>query len=90
MPKRAKKKALTDEEKKAAFENWKNTDEYKEIVKMQDEIMKNKEIESADNGTTDITEDWTACLTQLYALGTACKLTKRKPKCKCPFLAMTS
>lgn len=84
MPKRAKKKKLSDEEKKQMFEAWKASEEYAQIMTFYAARRKNEEINNVDNGTTDISEDWTEVLSEFYKTGEKMKVPKRKAKSKYP------
>lgn len=72
-------KKLTDEQKSAAFENWRNSDEYAKIIKFSDQ---RGSITPIEMGTRDIIDNWVIFLTELYELISVLKITGRKVKSK--------
>lgn len=72
-------KKLTDEQKAAAFENWRNTDEYAKIMKFSDQ---RGTITAIEMGTKDIIDNWVPFLTELFELISVLKIPGRKVKSK--------
>lgn len=81
MPPRAKRPA---EDKEKAFENWKGTPEWAQIVKVDDARSKNAEASTIEMSLLDINTDWSELLFELHKLVEVMKVPAVKTKCK-PF-----
>lgn len=73
-------KKLTEEQKLAAFETWKQTDEYAKIFSFAGNARST--IIPIEMGTKDITDKWDQFLNELYDLCTTLKVPGRKVKSK--------
>jgi len=73
-------KKLTDDQKAAAFENWKQTDEFAKINAFS--VSARMSIQMIEMATKDITDDWEKFLTEIYEMCTILKVPGRKVKSK--------
>lgn len=71
-------KKQTEEQKQAAFENWRNSDEYAKIESFSSSRSTFGQIEM---GTRDIIDNWETFLKELFEIGTMLKVPGRKAKC---------
>lgn len=76
------RKAVDPAEKQKQFDQWKETDEYKSILKWQETRAKEPEVDKMDNAYIDITADWQPILDDLFAMVEKFKVPGRKAKCK--------
>ena len=60
------KKGLSPEEKQKAFDTWKESDEYKQILKFMEVKEKDDEVAKLDNAYKDITADWQPICNELF------------------------
>lgn len=72
-------KKLSEEQKQAAFDNWRNSDEY---MKIESFSTARTTIAPIEMGTRDITDNWDHFLKELFEVGSALKVPGRKAKCK--------
>lgn len=79
-------KKLTEEQKQEAFEKWQQSDEYIKIQAFSAAISTIVKVEMA---VSDITDNWTTFLNELYEVGTVLKVPGRKAKCKITVLSLS-
>ena len=72
-------KKLTEEQKLEAFEKWQQSEEY---IKIQAFSASISTIVKVEMGLSDIIDNWTTFLNELYEVGTVLKVPGRKAKSK--------
>jgi hypothetical protein len=72
------KKKQTEEQKKAAYDNWTNSEEYLKIMSFQ---TARTTIVPIEMGTSDISDKWDIYLKELFELMQVLKVPGRKAKC---------
>lgn len=81
-----KKQSPEDREKQ--FLSFKESEEYKQYYAIIAAKEEHREIKDMDSGTTDITEDWSKVLNEIFKLMEIAKIP-HKSKCKFNFFILT-
>lgn len=81
------KKGVSPEEKAKAFEVWKETDEYKSIIKWLETRLKDDDVHNLDLAYKDIWQDWQPILDDTFNMCEKMKVPGRKAKCKLHILS---
>jgi translation initiation factor 2 alpha subunit (eIF-2alpha) len=84
------KKGVSPEEKAKAFELWKESDEYKSIIKWLETRAKDDDIDKLDNAYKDIWQEWQPIMDDLYNMCDKMKVPGRKAKCRSVSLTLCS
>lgn len=84
------KKGVSPEEKAKAFELWKETDEYKSIIKWLDTRAKDDDVDKLDNAYKDIWQEWQPIMDDLFNMCDKMKVPGRKAKCTFAILILYS